>query len=145
MKEAKGPGDDEDDPACVGNILLLIGQRLYLVLDQNTANENDFSKSPVLLEKGYYFEEVIQNKDTTIARARHKEGKRKLILTPASDGNYVLRITFTDKVVNDYNLHFVLQTVDQKSAKERLRKILAIGELQGNIQMKPISKWLVNE
>ena len=82
MKAATGPGDDEDDPACVGNILLLIGQRLYLVLDQNTANNSDFSKLPVLLEKGYNVEEVMQTKDTTIALARHKEGKRKLILTP---------------------------------------------------------------
>ncbi len=55
------------------------------------------------------------------------------------------RITFTEKVVNSYTMHLVLQSSDQKSAKNRLKRILAIGELQGSVQMRSLNDWLARE
>ena len=143
--EAKVVGEDKGDPAVEDNLLLLIGEKVYIAVDQNTANGHDYSAKPMLLEKGFKIEGVTRNDDTMIALASHKEGKRKLILTPSSDDEYLLRITFTEKVPNKYTLHMALKEVDQDSAKNRLKHILTVGELQGTIQMSSLNDWLARE
>ncbi len=145
ITEAKVVGEDEGDPAVVDNLLLLVGQRLYIAMDQNTANGNDYSEKPMLLEKGFRIEKVTHNEDSTIAVARHKEGQRKLILTPSKNNQYLLRITFTGNVAHKYTLHFALKELDQNTAKSRLKTILSVGELEGNTQMGPLNAWIAGD